>query len=457
MKPLFQEITYIDPLLIFEKVTDQSWPIFLDSATSNTITEGTNRYSYVCFDPFDRFIWRKDQPSSLAIFQEKIDAFHLVPEKSLPPFQGGLSGYLSYDLCQEFENIPSSKDNMKFPLMMFGFYDAVISFDHLNKQAWIVSTGLPELSLVKRRERARGRIDEINNLLKVAEPVSQEIAGKVELDETQMQCSFSKEAYLDAVQVCRDYILEGDIFEVNLALYFSISHDNSCSYLSLYKKLREVSPAPFAAYLSLDDVVLLSSSPERFISISNNVIEARPIKGTIRRGATQQEDKQLADQLVKSEKDRSENIMIVDLMRNDFSKICEPDSVQVEKLCGLESYANVHHLVSVVTGKIRDKITVSDIIHATFPGGSITGAPKIRAMEIIAEIEKNERGPYCGSIGFIGFDGTIDFSIVIRTLCIKNNNITFQAGGAIVLDSDPKSEYQEMIDKLSGLKKALFK
>jgi para-aminobenzoate synthetase component 1 len=252
----------------------------------------------------------------------------------------------------------------------------------------------------------------------------------------------------------KDYILAGDIFEANISQRFSA--DLLDRPFDLYRRLREINPATFSAYLAFDDTILASASPERFLKLTHGQVETRPIKGTRPRGKTAQEDQAFANELMKSEKDHAENVMIVDLLRNDLSRVCEDHSVQVPQLCGLESYPAVHHLVSVVTGKLTSKLTAVDLLRATFPGGSITGAPKIRAMEIIAEIEPTRRGPYCGSIGYIGFNGDMDTSIAIRTYAIKNNKVTFQAGGAVVVDSDPVDEYEETLTKARALKKALI-
>lgn len=223
------------------------------------------------------------------------------------------------------------------------------------------------------------------------------------------------------------------------------------SSFDLYRKLRRVNPAPFSAYLHLNTQDIASASPERFIKLNHRSVEARPIKGTAPRGYDTQSDEALKRDLSVSEKDRAENIMIVDLMRNDLSKVCSPHTVKVPSLCVVESYQTVHHLVSVVTGQLKNDLDAVDLIVATFPGGSITGAPKIRAMEIIAELEPINRGPYCGSIGYIAFNGDMDLSIVIRTFAIKDNEITFQVGGAITMDSDAQAEYQESLTKAKAM------
>jgi para-aminobenzoate synthetase component 1 len=253
-----------------------------------------------------------------------------------------------------------------------------------------------------------------------------------------------------------DYILAGDIFEANISQCFNAKLPKDFSNFDLYLRLRKKNPAPFAAYLNLGNRFVLSASPERFMQLRGDQVETRPIKGTRPRHANAQLDQQLADELVKSEKDKAENIMIVDLLRNDLSKVCQDHTVTVTQLCGLESFATVHHLVSVVKGELMPRHDAVDLLQATFPGGSITGAPKIRAMQIIAEIEPSKRGIYCGSLGFIGFNGTMDTSIAIRTYTIQDDKISFQAGGAVVADSNPLQEYEETLIKSSALRTALI-
>ena len=252
----------------------------------------------------------------------------------------------------------------------------------------------------------------------------------------------------------KEYIYAGDVFEVNLAQRFKCIFSNKNS-TDLYLKLRDSNPAPFSAYVNIGETTILSSSPERFIKLENNKIEARPIKGTIKRSMLDFDDRKLAKTLQQSPKDRAENIMIVDLMRNDLSRVAIPSSVSVDILCGLETYTNVHHLVSVITAELKHNHDSISLLQTCFPGGSITGAPKIRVMEIIDELEPQRRGPYCGSLGYIGGNGNLDLSILIRSIVIKGDNLTFHSGGAITLDSDPEQEWNETLLKAESLKTIL--
>jgi para-aminobenzoate synthetase component 1 len=270
---------------------------------------------------------------------------------------------------------------------------------------------------------------------------------------TGLTSNFSAEGYRAAVQRAIDYVYAGDIFQVNLSQRLLYPADGNA--LSLYLRLRQCNPAPFAGWFDLGDAQIVSASPERFLSVRDGRVEARPIKGTRRRTAWAEADLFAGDDLMQSEKDCAENVMIVDLLRNDLSRACEADSVEVTQLCGLETYQFVQHLVSAVEGKLAAGKTAIDIVRAAFPGGSITGAPKIRAMEIIAELEPTARGAYCGSLGYFGFDGSMDLSILIRTITAARGWWQFPVGGGIVAQSSPEREYEETWHKAEGLLRAL--
>lgn len=456
--PLAIEVPFQEPASVFERFHAEPWAIFLDSAKQESTL---GRYSFIAVSPFLKISSRGDVINSndevlrgnpFEYVKEKLQPFILSSHPELPPFQGGAAGYFGYDLCHHLEKLPRAKINdLDFPDMLLGFYDLVIGFNQEAKRAWIFSSGYPKRILSERIEyaeqRAQWLLDEIQKpFLKSSDDVS---------CQAQVSANFTPENYERAVQRAIDYINEGDIFEVNIAQRFSSELPEKISSFQLYQKLRKRNPATFSAFINSPEVVIASASPERFLKLQDHHVETRPIKGTRPRGKTAEEDLALAQELVNSEKDRAENIMIVDLMRNDLSRVCLDHTVQVQKLCGLETFATVHHLVSVITAQLKPEITAVDLLRATFPGGSITGAPKIRAMEIIAEIEPHQRGPYCGSVGYIGFNGDMDTSIIIRTFAIKNNRVTFHAGGAVVADSDSRGEYEETLDKARALKKVL--
>lgn len=459
--PVVKEIQYINPFCVFSIFKDCENAVFLDSAECR---ENCGQYSYIAFDPV-KLIRSKDDKvfvnkalletsNPFDCLAEELKTFSQIHVPELPPFQGGLIGYFGYDLSRHLEKLPRHKqDDMQFPDMMVGIYDVVIAFDHAIQKAWIISTGYPYLDDNCRFEKAKKKIALISSLLN---NIPDKISTSHAFCLPNSICSnFDKLSYELSVKKVVDYILSGDIFEANISQRFKTMLPHNLSAFDLYARLRQINPAPFAAYLHFDEVCIASASPERFIRLDQKQVETRPIKGTRPRGKTSEEDGLLSEALLNSAKDHAENVMIVDLMRNDISRVCKQHTVNVPKLCGLESYSTVHHLVSVVTGELKSEFSALDLLKATFPGGSITGAPKMRSMEIIAEIEPTDRGPYCGSIGFIGFNGNMDTSITIRTFCIKKNMVTFQVGGAVVADSDPTEEYQETLTKALSLLKAL--
>ncbi len=273
------------------------------------------------------------------------------------------------------------------------------------------------------------------------------------LEQVTLVGGFTHEEYVATVEKARQYIIAGDIFEVNLSQRFKA--ELSIAPYQLYRRLRQINPAPFACYLGFDEVSVVSASPERFLRVRGDWVETRPIKGTRPRGKTPEEDKALADELLSSSKDRAENIMIVDLERNDLGRVCRYGTIKVTELAILEVFPTVFHLTSTVVGRLREDKNCIDLLKATFPGGSITGAPKVRAMEIIDELEPTKRSVYTGSIGYLSFNGDLDLNIAIRTFLVKEREAYFQVGGAVVYDSDPEAEYQETLDKARALIDAL--
>ena len=463
-EPLYQEIPYLEVNQLFSHIAHEEWAMLLDSANYKQTFQDTNCFSYIVFSPFKTLtvkngVLLEDNTQindPFLLLKHYLQSFKMQKIAGLPPFQGGLAGYFAYDLCHYIEKIPfAHMDDMNFPDLAVAFYDIVISFDHVNKKSWVISTGLPEKDNLLRQQRAKERLEEIIMWV-------QNSAKALPVDKpnnnfaAHISSNFNCEGYINNVSCAKNYIHQGDIFEVNLSQRFKAKLPVHLTPYQLYQRLCHLNPAPFAAYINLGEIVIASASPERFLSLKDGMVVTRPIKGTAPRGQNAEDDRKLGDDLFNSIKDRAENVMIVDLMRNDLSRVCEKDSVEVTTLCGLESYPTVHHLVSVIKGKLKNHMDVIDLLKATLPGGSITGAPKIRAMEIIAELEPNRRGPYCGSIGFISFSGDMDTSIIIRTYAIHRDVVTYQVGGAVVLDSDPMKEYQETLTKGKALRLALL-
>lgn len=363
------------------------------------------------------------------------------------PFGGGAVGYLAYDLGRFIERLPcTTLDDIGLPDLYMAFYDTALVYDLNEERAWVVAAdlGLPE------QARAGRRVGRLVEILSSAPVPDAKIANP---GPAEVVCNFTRREYLWAVQRCKDYIATGDIFQVNLSRRFETPlvlppHE-------LYLKLRRINPAPMSAYLQFEEGAIASASPERFLKVRGRHVETRPIKGTRPRGETPEEDKSLAEALLSSEKDNAELAMIVDLERNDIGRVCSYGTVHVTQPRVLESFPTVHHLVATVEGDLHERHDVADLLKATFPGGSITGAPKVRAMEIIDELEATQRSVYTGSIGYLGAEGTIDLNIAIRTILVRGEKAFFQVGGGIVADSEPDAEYQETLDKGQRLFQAL--
>ena len=462
-QPLVQELCPApDPEAALVRLAAKPYCLFLDSA----LREPTlGRYSFLAADPFEVLILPVGSQQPFYSLRQKLSHYSAATLPGLPPFQGGAAGLLSYDLARSLERIPPPRfDESQIPALVIGIYDVVLAFDHLQRRAWVISQGFPETEPKRRQRRAEQRMAEFMAWLQ--EGVSSQLTpcpGTSVREVSGLQyavpgpaglvSNFTEESYCHAVQRAIDYIHAGDIFQVNFAQ--RLLYPASGSSLDLYLRLRNRNPATFGAYFDLGEQQIVSASPERLLSIRDRQVEARPIKGTRRRTSLAEADLFAGDDLLQSEKDRAENIMIVDLLRNDLSRVCRPDSVRVSKLCGLESYQFVQHLVSVVNGELQPGKTPVDVIEAAFPGGSITGAPKVRAMEIIAELEPSARGPYCGSLGYIGFDSTSDFSILIRTIIAAGGWWQLPVGGGIVAQSNPRKEYEETWQKATGMLRAL--
>lgn len=423
------------------------------------------RYSFLMADPFAISTCDHIAADPFAEAESLLQKYTAKTIEGLPPFQGGAAGILSYELGGCFEKIPVAKHNeFPIPLLSLGFYDVVLAWDHAEEKAWLISHGWPETTEDARVQRATERLNQFQTLLETSssKPVSSNTVSSTAACKTTnfdnhfptpWSGNFSSAGYRQAIEKAIEYIYAGDIFQVNLSQRWI--HPAVCSALELYLELRAVNPAPFAAYIDMDGTEILSASPERFLRMRDRHIETRPIKGTRLRSPHPLVDLWVGDSLTESRKDRAENLMIVDLLRNDLSRVCDIESVRVTQLCGVERYQYVVHLVSAVEGILANDVPAFDLLRATFPGGSITGAPKVRAMEIIAELEPTTRGAYCGCIGYVGFDGTMDWNIAIRTITAQQGWWQVQAGGGIVADSDPNSEESETWHKAQGLVRAI--
>ena len=443
--------TIADAFSVFEKSQNV---ILFDSARSHP---KLGRYSFLSANPLELFV--VEQPKygldPFAEIKTRWSSLSVETIPDLPPFQGGFAGILSYELGQCWEKLPkASSPGDDLPSAVIGMYDWVLSWDHDQNRCWLIVQGdsrvEPKLRWTGAEEKSRRLHDQFLEAVVTQDALHGTIAQSLEL-----KSNFERAEYLEAVARVVEYIWEGDIFQANLSQ--RLTTQTSHSPLEVYLSLRQHNPAPFAGFFRHEDWAILSSSPERFLQKSGDQLWTRPIKGTRQRQANPEADLFTRDELRESLKDQSENVMIVDLLRNDLSRVCRPGTIRVPELCSIETYETVTHLVSEVTGELQKGSTFWDAIAATFPGGSITGAPKIRAMEIITELEQVARGAYCGSMFYCGFDGTADSNILIRTITQRGTQLSFSVGGGIVAQSSPEVEYEETLHKAAGIKMALSK
>ncbi|MCY6957690.1 aminodeoxychorismate synthase component I [Clostridium brassicae] len=450
MNPLIKEITTeLDSFSIYSIFKDEKESVFLDSARDK---KTLGKYSFIGINPFITFK-SKNSMCFMNGKQYKGDAFEelkKIIEKykflnytKLPFVSGGI-GYFSYDIGRKIESLPNyAKEDIEIPDCYFNFYDNVIIIDHVNDKVHISALGI-----LQNKDKS---IEIIEKKILKSEKI--DILQINDYDKIEFKSNFTKDEYIDCVEKVRNYIEEGEIYITNLTQRFNCKIEEDP--YEIYKVLRNINPAPFAAYMKLEEFSIVCSSPERFLQIKNGIVETRPIKGTRPRGKNKEEDLINKNELLNSEKDKSELLMIVDLERNDLSKVCKPNSVKVTELFKLEEYSTVYHLVSTIVGELKNNATSIDCVKACFPGGSITGAPKIRSMEIIDELENVRRNIYTGSIGYIGFDNSLDLNIVIRTILIKDNEAYMGVGGGITWESDSLAEYEETLDKAKALFRAI--
>ncbi|MCF0149720.1 MAG: aminodeoxychorismate synthase component I [Clostridium sp.] len=436
-----------NPLEVYNVFKDETDTILLDSSKED---ETLSKFSFIGLNPFMTFESKgntcliddvKVEGEPFDVLEKLLLKFKISEEvyRHIPLISGAI-GYISYDVCRILEDIPnSSTEDFNISDIKFIFYNNIIIFDlHNNKQYITSLKGLDEeIDLI---------IDKIKNTTSIEE-------CKVEEKRKNFISNFNKSEYKSAITKMKNYIVSGDIYIANMTQRFYT--DSTEDSFEIYKKLRSINKAPFSAFMNFKDFQVISSSPERFLEINNRRVITRPIKGTRPRGKTKEEDKKNSLELLNSEKDKAELLMVVDLERNDLSKVCKPHSVKVTELFKLETYSTVFHLVSTVEGKLKDKVSAVKCIKECFPGGSITGTPKIRAMEIIEELEGLKRNIYTGSIGYFDFRGNADFNIAIRTIIKKDNKAYFGVGGGITYDSNEEDEYNETLDKAKALMRVL--
>lgn len=432
---------------IFGAFAGQKRCFFLDSSLY------PGRYSFLGADPF--YVLESGRDDPLPELRKNLDRYKITLTGNAPPFLGGAVGHLAYDLGFALEKKFKNRQRPKNPVpdFSFGFYNTMIAIDHLKKLLYIFAAGFPEKDYRLQKALCRRNFRKIQKLLSEAASSQNSLKDKSVNVGASAESNFTKEAYMAAVRRAKEYIKKGDIYQVNLAQVFRARTDLSAP--QIYKRLRKFSPSCFGAYIDYGDYQILSSSPEAFLRLERGRVTTRPMKGTRPRSKNKALDIKLKEDLIASAKDKAELMMIVDLERNDLGRVCSYDSIKVSRLRQLEKYSTVFQTTATVYGCLHKNQDRVDLIRACFPGGSITGCPKIRAMEIIDELETRRRSIYTGSLGYLSFSGGMDLNILIRTILKKDKELYFGVGGGIVADSKPEEEYRETLVKAKGMMQAI--
>jgi len=469
--PLFKEIlSDLDtPLSVFQKIHSPERFSFLFESVEQG--ENIGRYSFI---GSSLPVYIKTKKNFVELYNngqiecrntdDPIDEMKKYMEKfrpaeinGLPPFWGGFVGYVAYDIIHFYEPVPDIKpDVLKLPDIYFFMSDEVIAFDNVNKTIKIIVSAIIEEGddVEEKYRETIHRIENIENRLCREVKLSRiPVVNIQDVNINQWNSNFSKDEFLKAVEKCKYYIREGDIIQVVISQRFS--KKLKADPLNVYRAVRSINPSPYLFYLDLRDIKLIGSSPEILVSVKNGKILTKPIAGTRPRGKTEEEDRQLAHELLKDEKERAEHLMLVDLARNDVGKVAKSGSVKMDRFMYIEHYSHVMHIVSDVSGRLRNELHPLDVLKSVFPVGTVSGAPKVRAMQIIEELEPDKRGPYAGAVGYISFDGNLDTAIAIRTAVVRKDDIHIQAGAGIVADSVPENEYQETVNKAKAMIKAV--
>ena len=471
--PVYTELPFIHPREVMEHLEGPQ-SFLLESIKG---PEKIARYSFIGSGPFLTFRVKNGKieingnsknisksRAPLKRLKELMSSYHPCPDAELPPFIGGAVGMFSYDFLHYFERIPrTAQDDLNIPDADLMLVDTVIAVDHKLQKTFIISCPGAEETIAGKEtlndlwsscyEQSVEKINLLKNRISEKPLPSTQKRGKLKAP-VEIRHEMGKKYYMDIVKKAKEYIKAGDIFQANLSQRVSADIGDVTAW-QVYRVLSKINPSPFAAYLNMGDYCISSSSPERLVKTNGNIVETRPIAGTRPRGKDDESDKVMRDDLLLNEKERAEHLMLIDLERNDLGKISDYSTVEVDELMITEEYSHVIHIVSNVKGSIIKGKDCFDAIRATFPGGTITGVPKVHCMEIIDELEPVTRGPYTGSIGYIGFDGAMDLNIIIRTFVIKDSTAYVQAGAGIVADSDPEKEYFETLKKAEALIRTL--
>jgi len=454
--PVFREVTadLETPVSAYLKVARGQHSFLLESVEGG---ERLARYSFIGTEPYRILRTGPNElphgcADPLLLIEEELKRFKLIPVPGLPPFHGGAVGYLAYEVARYFERLPAPDiDLLALPEAVFLFTDSLLVFDHLHHRIKIVGHVRLDGDVEAAYRQATWRIDELAKRL--ATPLRVASMKPPTTSAARVSSNVGREGFLRNVEKAKEHIVKGDIIQVVPSQ--RLSRPTSAAPFEVYRALRTVNPSPYMYYLELDDVQIVGASPEMLVRVEEGMVETHPIAGTRPRGRTNKEDALLEAELRSDEKERAEHVMLLDLGRNDIGRVSEPGTVHATQVMDVERYSHVMHLVSHVTGRLRDGLTAFDALRACFPAGTVSGAPKIRAMEIIAEFEPDRRGPYAGAVGYFGFSGNLDTAITIRTIVMKDGVAHVQAGGGVVFDSVAETEYQESLNKAMALLKAL--
>ncbi len=453
------------PLSAYMKVGNSPYSFLLESVEGG---EKWARYSFIGINPQAIFVatdnsaylienkkktMESTSPDFMKLLEDLMKTYRPAIEESLPDFTGGAVGYISYDWIKKFEKVPDmARDDLKLPSAIFTITDTCIVFDNLRHKIIVIANAhMNNESQAKTYRRALTKIENIVKLLK--KPLKYRVKKSKTHKRILFNSNFTREKFMKIVERAKKYIEEGEIIQVVLSQRFET--DARVEPLDVYRALRLINPSPYMYYLNFDRIKIAGSSPELLVKLKGKEMTLRPIAGTRKRGATPEEDKKLEEELRSDQKERAEHIMLVDLGRNDLGRVAVPGSVKINDLMHIEKYSHVMHLVSTITGTISEGLNCFDLLRATFPAGTVTGAPKVRAMQIIEELEGTKRGPYAGAVGYFSFNGNMDMAINLRTVIFAGSKIYIQAGAGIVYDSIPEREYEETVNKAKGMLKAV--
>ncbi|MBI4313953.1 MAG: aminodeoxychorismate synthase, component I [Candidatus Omnitrophica bacterium] len=436
------------PAAAFESLVGGNCPFLLESGRQRPVT---GRYSFFGCDPSWTLQSKGGNGNPFSEIRRRLNEFQTVELSESPPFSGGVVLALGYDAGRWFERLPEkARDDLNLPDLVAACYETVFAFDHLKSCAWVLTRLLPGSDVEKIYAEGVGRLQNLARRLEETRPV---LSSTTPQDASPVHAEINQAAFEQMVRRAKEYIARGDIYQANLSQRFTAPMRQPP--WQLYKSLREINPSPFAAYWDMGQFQIVSASPERLVRLMGRDVETRPIAGTRPRTGQNWQDEKLQEELLQNPKERAEHLMLVDLERNDLGRVCEFGSVEVSDLMALEAYSHVFHIVSNIRGKLQEDRDWVDLVGAMFPGGTITGCPKIRSMEIIDELEPVRRQFYTGSIGYVSFTGNMDLNILIRSAIVTGGNVYVQVGAGIVADSDPTREYEETLHKARALMLAL--